>query len=310
MEKSNTTSVREFILFGFSDLGDNQKFLFFILLIAYILTLFGNIVITSLISTDSRLHTPMYYLLCCLSVVDLCFTSTTIPKLLFDLLHEAKTITFLGCFTQMFFFHSLACMENILMALMAYDRYVAVCRPLHYTMVMSTKVCFLLVSISYVIACLHSLLYTVWTSMFTYCGSHLIQHFFCEIAPLWNLSCSDIALINLIGLVEACSMLLVPFLCIFISYGHIVNTILKIKTAEAKRKTFSTCSSHIMVVMLFYASTASIYIRPDTHTSILHYRIASIMYIFLTPLLNPFIYSFRNKDVKGALRRALDRQTN
>ncbi|XP_069068337.1 olfactory receptor 1F1-like [Pleurodeles waltl] len=307
MDKGNQTTLTEFILLGFSDLGEHQKFLFVLFLMMYILTLFGNIIIVTLIVKDSCLHTPMYYLLSCLSVVDIGFTSTTIPNLLINLLLEGKTISFMGCFTQMFFAHSIGNMDSFLLALMAYDRYVAICRPLHYTMMMNIKMLLFLVSGSWVIVCLHSLHYTVRTSRLTYCGSNKIYHFYCEIAPLLKLSCSDLTIITLIVMVEAGFILGVPFLCIVISYVHILNTIIKMPTAIAKRKTFSTCSSHIAVVTLFYWSTVSVFVRPPSSTSVLSDRFLSLMYLAVTPMLNPFIYSLRNKDVIGALRKALGR---
>ncbi|XP_078520283.1 olfactory receptor 1M1-like [Lissotriton helveticus] len=307
MDKSNQSTVTEFILFGFSDFNEHQKFLFVTFLIMYILTLLGNIVIITLIVRDPRLHTPMYYLLRCLSVIDICFTSTTIPKLLFDLLREVKTISFVGCFTQMFFFHSIGNMDSFLLALMAYDRYVAICRPLHYTLVMSKKLCFLLISGSYVIVCLHSLLYTLWTSRFTYCGSKKINHFFCDIPPIFNLSCSDLTSFTFTQLIEGGTMLCVPFLCIAVSYARIVSSIMKMSTAVAKHKAFSTCSSHIAVVTLFYGSTVAIYVRPASARSLDSDRFISVMYIVVTPMLNPFIYSLRNKEVKGALKKVFYR---
>ncbi|XP_078520478.1 olfactory receptor 1F1-like [Lissotriton helveticus] len=305
MDEGNRTTLHEFILLGFSDLGEYQKFLFVLFLMMYILTLFGNIIIITLIVKDSRLHTPMYYLLSCLSVVDIGFTSTTIPKLLINLLLEAKTISFAGCFTQMFFFHSIGNMDSFLLALMAYDRYVAICRPLHYTMMMNKKLLLLQVSGSLVIVCLHSLQYTLRTSKLTYCGSNKIYHFYCEVAPLFKLSCSNLRTITLIVMVEAGFILCIPFLCVAISYGHIISTIMKMPTAVAKLKTFSTCSSHIAVVTLFYGSTVSVYVRPPSSTSVLVDRFLSLMYIAVTPMLNPFIYSLRNKEVLGALRKVL-----
>ncbi|XP_069068335.1 olfactory receptor 1G1-like [Pleurodeles waltl] len=305
MDKSNQSTVTEFVLFGFSDLNEHQKSLFVLFLIIYILTLLGNIVIITLIVSDHRLHTPMYYFLRCLSVVDICFTSTTIPKLLFDLLHEVKTISFVGCFTQLFFFHSIGNMDSFLLALMAYDRYMAICRPLHYTVVMSKKLCFLLVTASWITVCLHSLLYAVWISRLSYCRSNSIYHFFCEIAPLFDLSCSDLTIFTLIELVEATLILCGPFLFIVISYGCIITTIMKMPTAVAKHKAFSTCSSHIAVVTLFYGSTVAVYVRPPSARSLHSDRYISIMYIAVTPMLNPVIYSLRNKEVKTSLSKML-----
>ncbi|XP_069068336.1 olfactory receptor 1C1-like [Pleurodeles waltl] len=307
MDKGNQTTLTEFILLGFSDLGAHQKFLFVIFLMMYILTLCGNIIIITLVVKDSHLHTPMYYLLSCLSVVDIGFTSTTIPKLLLNLLLGAKIISFTGCFTQMFFFHSIGNMDSFLLALMAYDRYVAICRPLHYTMMMNIKLLLLLVSGSWVIVCLHSLQYTLRTSRLTYCGSNKIYHFYCEVAPLFKLSCSDLKIITLIVTVEAGFILCIPVLCVVISYGHIINTIIKMPTAVAKLSTFSTCSSHLAVVTLAYGSAVSVYVRPPSSTSVLSDRFLSMMYNAVTPMLNPFIYCLRNKEVIGALRKALGR---
>ncbi|XP_078518736.1 olfactory receptor 1L8-like [Lissotriton helveticus] len=305
MDKGNQSTVTEFILVGFSDLGEDQKFLFVLFLFTYITTVFGNIVIIGLIVSDYHLQTPMYFLLCCLSVLDICVSSTIIPNLLVGLLNETKTIPFASCFTQMFFFHSIGNMESFLLALMAYDRYVAICRPLHYTLMMSRKLCLLLMSGSWVIVCLHSLLYAVWTSRLTYCGSNKIYHFFCEIVPVFKLSCSDLTIITLVDIVEAGIILSIPSTCIAVSYGHIITTIMKMPTAVAKRKTFSTCSSHIIVVTLLYGSALAVYVRPPTAMPVPSDRIVSIMYIVVPPLMNPFIYTLRNKDIKGALRKAL-----
>ncbi|XP_069068334.1 olfactory receptor 1f45-like [Pleurodeles waltl] len=307
MDKGNQSTVTEFILFGFSDLSEHQKSLFVMFLIMYILTLFGNVVLITLIVSNPRLHTPMYYLLCCLSVVDISFTSTTIPKLLYDLLHEVKTISFGGCFTQLFFFHSIGNMDSFLLVLMAYDRYVAICQPLHYTMLMSKKLCSLLITGSYVIACLHSLLYTLWTSKFKYCGSNNINHFFCDAPPLINLSCSDLTIFTFTQLIEGGIVLCLPFLCIAVSYAHIATSIMKMATAVAKHKAFSTCSSHIAVVTLFYGSTVAVYIRLPSTRSLDSDRFISVIYIVVTPMLNPFIYSLRNKEVKVALKKAFSR---
>ncbi|XP_078520282.1 olfactory receptor 1C1-like [Lissotriton helveticus] len=307
MDKGNRTTVSEFILVGFTDLGEDQKLLFVFFLITYITTLFGNTVIIALIINDSHLHNPMYFLLCCLSVVDIVVTSTIIPNLLINLLRALKTISFLGCFSQMFFYHAIGNMESFLLAVMAYDRYVAICRPLHYTLVMSKELCVLFVSGSWVIVCLHSLLYAVWTSRLTYCGSNIIYHFFCEIVPVFKLSCSDLTIITLVDIVEASFILSIPLSCIAISYGHIIITIMKMPTAVAKRKTFSTCSSHIIVVTLLYGSALSVYVRPPTATFVPSDRIVSVMYIVVPQMLNPFIYTFRNKEVKRALRKALCR---
>ncbi|XP_078520281.1 olfactory receptor 1C1-like [Lissotriton helveticus] len=307
MDKDNQTTVTEFVLFGFSDLLEYQNILFVLFLFAYITTFFGNIVITGLIVSDSHLHTPMYFLLCCLSVIDICVPSTTIPNLLINLLHETKTISFASCFTQMFFFLSFANMESFLLALMAYDRYVAICQPLHYTLIMSGKLCLLLVSGSWAIVCLHSFLYAVWSSQLTYCGTNKIYHFFCDIKPVYKLSCSDLMIFTLVGLVEGSVFMLIHSTCIAISYGHIITTIMKMPTAVAKRKTFSTCSSHLIVVTVLYGSALSVYVRPPTPMPDASDRIASIMYIVVPPLMNPFIYTLRNKDIKGALRKALVR---
>ncbi|XP_078518735.1 olfactory receptor 1C1-like [Lissotriton helveticus] len=254
MDKDNQTTVTEFILVGFSDLGEYQKLLFVLFLITYITTVFGNTVIIGLIVSDSHLQTPMYFFLCCLSVMDICISSTIIPNLLVGLLHETKTISFASCFTQMFFFVSLGSMGSFLLALMAYDRYVAICHPLHYTLMMSRKLCLLLMSGSWVIVSLHSLLYAVWTSRLTYCGPNKIYTFFCDVVPVLKLSCSDLTIITLVQIVEGSFILCVPSICIAISYGHIITTIMKMPTAVAKRKTFSTCSSHIIVVTLLYGS--------------------------------------------------------
>ncbi|XP_069502620.1 olfactory receptor 1f45-like [Ambystoma mexicanum] len=310
MTPQNQTSATEFFLLGFSDLPRQQLVLFLVFLTMYLLTLLGNTAIVYSIIKDTRLHSPMYFFLSNLSLADGSFTSVTIPKLLTDLFLVERTISFYGCMTQMYFFISLGNTESNLLGVMAYDRYVAICHPLHYSIVMGRKWCALLAAASWISACLHSLLHTIMASILYYCGPNHIHHFFCEIALVIKLSCTDITPNELAIYTEGAVSVMVPFVCILVSYIHIIAAILKIRSKEGRIQTFSTCSSHLIVVTLFYGTIFSIYFRPSqpSDSSLLKDRLVTVMYTMLTPMLNPFIYGLRNKAIKVALRKVLLRK--
>ncbi|XP_029441664.1 olfactory receptor 1G1-like [Rhinatrema bivittatum] len=308
METENHTSVTSFILSGMSDIPEYQITLFLVFLTLYLLNLLGNIVMMALIVTDPKLKTPMYFFLCNLSFVDMCFTSVTVPKLLADFLSKSKIISYPGCMAQMYFFLAICVNECFLLSIMAYDRYVAICNPLHYVMVMNRMLCSVMVTGCWTISQLHSLLHTLLMSQLSFCRSNIIDHFFCDLPPLLKLSCSDIFTNELVIFIEGAVIGTGTFLCIIISYICIFSTILGIQSAEGRHKAFSTCSSHLIVVSLFFGSAFFTYYRTSSSYNQNKNQLVTVMYTIITPMLNPFIYSLRNNEVKGALKRAIGRR--
>ncbi|XP_078518723.1 olfactory receptor 1F1-like [Lissotriton helveticus] len=307
MEGSNQTAVTEFLLLGLSYLPKDKALLFIVFLSMYMITILGNALIIAAIAQESKLHNPMYVFLGSFSCVDICLTSTTVPKLLVNQLSARKSISFTGCFTQMYFFISSVTMENLLLGVMAYDRYVAICRPLHYLEVMTKRVCTLMMAFSGLMACLHSLLHTVLASVLSYCRSNQVHHFFCDLPPLLKLSCSDTS-VNKLAIFTEGSVLLSPFLLTAVSYIHIVKTILKIRSVAGRHKAFSTCSSHLTMVTLFYGTLFFMYFRPSTSYFLDYDKVVSVVYTVVIPMLNPFIYSLRNKDVIKAINKVIRRK--
>ncbi|XP_069057867.1 olfactory receptor 1f45-like [Pleurodeles waltl] len=305
MKSANRSRVTEFILLGLSDQPEQQIIFFMVFLFMYTVTFVGNLVIISVTNADSRLHKPMYFFLAVFSLVDISFSSVTVPKILTNLLLERKSISFHGCITQLFFFMWFGSMEVLFLAVMAYDRYVAVCHPLHYTMIITKQVCLQLVVCSWVLSLLNALLHTAMTSQLTFCGPNIIHHFFCDIPPLLELSCSDTFINELVVFTEGGLVLLSPFFFIVLSYAQIISTILKIHSEEGRRRTFSTCSSHLVVAGLFYGTVLFMYFRPSSSFVLDYDRAVSVVYTILTPMLNPFIYTLRNKEMKDALVKVL-----
>ncbi|XP_069502618.1 olfactory receptor 1f45-like [Ambystoma mexicanum] len=301
----NLTAVTEFVLSGLSDLPEHQIGLFVLFLGIYLTTLVGNGIIISVTALDTKLHTPMYYFLRNFSFVDVCFTSTTVPKMLANLLSTRKMISYQGCITQLFFFLFIGNTESFLLAVMAYDRYVAICHPLHYSTTMTKTVCAVAVVASWVLSSMHSLLYSVMASYLPFYGSNIIHHFFCDVPPLLRLSCSDTSTYERVIFIEGSLVVMTTFLAILSSYIRIISTILKVPSVDGRWKTFSTCSSHLAVVVLFYGTDIFMYFRPSSMYSLDYDRVVSVMYTAVSPMLNPFIYSLRNKEVKGALRNVL-----
>ncbi|XP_005311984.2 olfactory receptor 5G9-like [Chrysemys picta bellii] len=301
----NQTTVTEFILLGLSSDPQMQIFLFLVFLVIYLITLAGNIVIMVVIRADSHLHIPMYFLLFHLSFVDICYSSATVPKTLMDLLAEHKTISVNGCITQMFFFFLLAVTEAFILSAMAYDRYAAICDPLRYMERMSTRICVQLVSGAWAIGFFHALLNTVFTFKLYFCGPNQISHFSCELPPLLQLSCTDTLTNQLVLLTSTVILGSSSFLFSLISYIHIISTILRIRFAEGRQKAFSTCSSHLIVVSLFYLTGFLRYTKPSSVSSVVLVEIFSIQYSILTPMLNPIIYSLKNNEVKTAVGKML-----
>ena len=303
MEPGNNTRISEFLLLGLSEEQELRPLIFGVFLSMYLITVFGNLLIILAVSSDSHLHTPMYFLLSNLSFVDICFTSTTIPKMLWNIQTQSKVITYEGCITQMYFYILFAGLDDILLSVMAYDRYVAICHPLHDMVIMSPRLCGLLVLISWVLIALYSLLHSLMVLRLSFCPVVQIPHFFCELSQMVQLASSDNFLNNIVMYFSAVLMGVGPFAGILYSYSKIVSCVCKITSAQGKYKAFSTCVSHLSVVFLFYFTTLGVYFSSAaTHTS--HSStVASVMYTVVTPLLNPFIYSLRNRDLKEGLKR-------
>nr|XP_033818224.1 olfactory receptor 1019-like [Geotrypetes seraphini] len=309
MSKRNRTAPSEFILQGFTNIPELQIALFILFLIVYLVTLLGNMGIIMVIRVDSHLHNPMYFFLSNLAFLDICYATVITPKMLVNFLSTDKSILYGSCIIQMYFFTALATTECLLLAAMAYDRYVAICNPLHYTSSMTKKLCSCLVIGAYIGGFLQSVIHTTATFQLSFCGSNEIKHFFCDIPPLLMLSCTDIStnmvlLFSFCGFNEGSSALV-----ILISYIYIISTILKISSTSGKCKAFSTCASHLVAVTLFYGTLFFMYLRPASSYSVGQDRFISVFYTVAIPMLNPMIYSLRNKEVKEALRKAISRST-
>ncbi|XP_061287331.1 olfactory receptor 1L8-like [Bos javanicus] len=303
---NQTSSVSEFILLGLSSRPEDQKPLFILFLIMYLVTITGNVLIILAISSDPQLHTPIYVFLSVLSFTDIWYTTTIVPRMLVDFLSE-KTISYAGCLTQMYFIYALGNTDNCLLAAMAYDRYVAICDPFHYVTIMSHCRCVLLVAFSCSLPHLHSLLHILLLNQLTFCDSNVVHHFLCDINPLLKLSCSSIFVNDLTIKTEGLVFWVTPFLCIVFSYVRILVAVLRIPSAAGKRKAFSTCGSHFTVVILFYGSIFYVYLQPLSSYTVQD-RVATLVYTVLSSMLNPFIYSLRNKDMKRGLVKLLGRR--
>ncbi|NP_001378094.1 olfactory receptor family 2 subfamily B member 8E [Equus caballus] len=305
MEQKNGSSLTGFLLLGFSNRPGLELVLFVVLLIFYIFTLLGNTTIIALSHLDPHLHTPMYFFLSNLSFLDLCYTTSIVPQLLVNLSGADKSISFGGCVVQLFISLGLGCTECILLGVMAFDRYVAVCRPLYYTVIIHPRLCLLMASASWMFGVANSLLHTVVIFLLPFCGRKKLDHFFCEIPALLKLACTDITMIQSeIFFVSALDLLL-PVAFIMFSYGRIIRAILRIKSAAGQRKAFGTCGSHLTVVTLFYGTAIYAYLQPSNNYSQDQGKFIALFYTIVTPMINPLIYTLRNKDVKGAMRKVL-----
>ncbi|XP_033014641.1 olfactory receptor 5AS1-like isoform X1 [Lacerta agilis] len=308
MAKGNQTTVTEFILLGFTDHQETQVVLFVLFLAIYVATLVGNIGIMTLIWISPSLHSPMYFFLNNLAFLDLSYSSAITPKMLASFLTGRKTISLAGCIAQMYLFASFADAECLLLAAMAYDRYMAICNPLLYPVLMSRKVCVWLVAGSYLTGSMSSFMHTYFTFRLPFCNSNVINHFFCDIPPLLALSCSsthfnEILLFALCGFIQTST-----FVFILISYAWILCTILRIHSAEGRHKAFSTCTSHLTAVTLYYGTLLFTYLRPSSSYALDTDKIISVFYTVIFPMLNPLIYSLRNEEVKDALVKILQRK--
>ncbi|EFB21576.1 hypothetical protein PANDA_016828, partial [Ailuropoda melanoleuca] len=305
MEKDNTSSFEGFILVGFSDRPHLELILFVVVLAFYLLTLLGNMTIILLSALDSRLHTPMYFFLANLSFLDMCFTTGSIPQMLYNLWGPDKTISYLGCAIQLYFVLALGGVECVLLAVMAYDRYAAVCRPLRYTVVMHPRLCGQLASVAWLSGFGNSLIMAPQTLMLPRCGHRRVDHFLCEMPALIAMACVDTVSLEALAFALAIFIILAPLLLILISYGHIARAVFGIGSAAGRRKAFSTCSSHLIVVSVFYGSIIYMYLQPADAYSQDQGKFLTLSYTIVTPSVNPLIYTLRNKDVKEAVRKVL-----
>ncbi|XP_053550096.1 olfactory receptor 1019-like [Bombina bombina] len=307
MYSVNQTTFSEFILLGLSDIPYIQLPLFLLFLLVFVMTLIGNFLILLLIFTDSHLHSPMYFFLSNLALIDVFYSSVTSPRMLSDVFSKNRTISLPACVTQFFFFFSFICIELYLLSVMSYDRYVAICQPLHYIQIMHPKLCTQMVSIAWVTGLLTSLIHTLCTQRLTFCGPNIIHGFFCDLPQLFQLSCRDTFINVLVMFIVGIFMGSGALGITIVPYVYIFKTIIGIKTKTGKVKAFSTCTSHLTVVCIFYGTLIFTYLRPTPRYNFSDDRLVSIAYTVITPLLNPLIYSLRNQDLKGALRRALNK---
>ncbi|KFO38043.1 olfactory receptor 7A5 [Fukomys damarensis] len=303
MELGNNTRISEFLLLGFSDDLEQQSLIYGLFLSMYLITVLGNLLITLAIISDSHLHTPMYFFLCNLSFADICFTSTTVPKMLVNIQTQSKVITYTGCITQIYFFLLFAELDNFLLAVMAYDRFVAICDPLHYTVIMNPWLCGLLLLGSWTVSVLHALLQIFMALQLSFCTDLEIPHFFCELNQVVQIACSENFLNDLVVYFAPVLLATGSLTGILYSYSKILSAIHGMSSAQGRSKAFSTCASHLSVVSLFYGTGLGVYVGSARVHSSHSTAAASVMYTVVTPMLNPFIYCLRNKDTKRALKR-------
>ncbi|XP_075061680.1 olfactory receptor 5AP2-like [Mixophyes fleayi] len=303
----NVTQVTVFVFSGLTDNENLVPLLFVFFLLVYMVTIVGNVGMITFVRKTSKLQTPMYYFLSYLSMVDLCYSSVITPKMLFDLLSKKKSISFNGCALQFFSFASLGVTEALLLSNMSYDRYIAICHPLHYVLVMTKKKCLCLVLLASSIGFLQSSVQTSCVFNLQYCGSNLIEHFYCDIPPLLKLSCSRTLPCDMVTVFFICSCGIGSMLTILISYSLIVSSILRMKSAKGRQKAFSTCSSHLMCVFIFYGTIFFIYLRSPDSDFKQQDKVVSVFYTVVIPMLNPLIYSLRNQEVKMVIMEAVQK---
>ncbi|XP_030043862.1 olfactory receptor 1019-like [Microcaecilia unicolor] len=303
----NHSTLTEFVILGFSEFPKLQLPLFSLFSLLYLMAVLGNLLVLCIVCVDRHLHNPMYFFLANLSVLDISALTVTVPKLLEILLTKSNTISFNECILQMHCFFTCVELEYLLLTAMAYDRYVAICNPLHYPIIMNKRVCALLAAVTWITGLLAPLPHTIAASHFSFCNSNIIDHFFCELTALQKLSCTDTSVILIITFAEGAFASVTPCLLTLTSYVFIISTILKIRSREGKSKAFSTCSSHFTVIILLYGSMLGMYMQPQSGDSLKSNKLPTTMYIFILPLLNPLIYSLRSKELNVALRKAISR---
>ncbi|XP_045872750.1 olfactory receptor 8D1 isoform X2 [Meles meles] len=308
MSIRNLSTATRFVLVGLTQKPELQLPLFILFLGIYIVTVVGNLGLILLIVVIPLLHTPMYYFLSSLSFIDLCYSSVITPKMLVNFLGKKNMILYSECMAQLFSFVVFVVAEGYLLTVMAYDRYVAICSPLLYSVIMSSRVCSLLVLVAFILGFLSASAHTSAMMKLSFCRSHIINHYFCDVLPLLHLSCSNTHLNELLLFVIAGFNTLVPTLAVFISYAFIFYSILRIRSSEGRSKAFGTCSSHLMAVGIFFGSITFMYFKPPSSSSLEQEKVSSVFYTTVIPMLNPLIYSLRNKDVKKALRKVLVRK--
>ncbi|XP_003421208.1 olfactory receptor 6B2-like [Loxodonta africana] len=306
MRRENVTKVSAFILVGFPMAHGMQYVLFLIFLLTYLFVLVENLAIILTIWISTSLHRPMYYFLSSMSFLEIWYVCDIIPKMLDGFLLQRKGISFVGCMTQLYFFISLVDTECVLLASMAYDHYVAICHPLHYQVIMTTGLCVQLVAFSFASAFTVSVIKVYFISRAKFCGSNILNHFFCDISPILKLACTDFSTAELVDFILAFVILVFPLVATVLSYGHITLAVLRIPSATGRWKAFSTCASHLTVVTVFYMAMIFIYVRPQAIDFRSSNKLISAVYTVLTPIINPLIYCLRNTEFKDALKKALD----
>lgn len=301
----NINNVTEFILLGLTHDEEMQKICFVLFLFFYLIIVVGNFLIVITIIFSSRLNSPMYFFLSYLSFVDICYSSVTAPKMIADFLVEKKTISFIGCISQLFGVHFFGCTEIFILTVMAYDRYIAICKPLHYTTIMTKRVCGQMMAASWAGGFLHSMVQTLATTQLPFCGPNEIDHYFCDVHPLLKLACTDTHIIGIIVVANSGMIALSCFIILVVSYIVILVS-LRSQSSEGRRKALSTCASHITVVILFFGPCTYTYIRPSSNFS--EDKTVAVFYTIITPMLNPLIYTLRNEEVKNAMRKLWSRK--
>ncbi|XP_073511040.1 olfactory receptor 11L1-like [Phyllobates terribilis] len=307
MQENNVTSLNEFFLLGFQVSKNCRIFLFFLLFLIYCGIICGNLLIITLVSTSKNLHTPMYFFISQLSISDILLPTDIVPYMFYILLNNGATITFIGCMAQLYFFCGAETFECFLLTVMSYDRYVAICNPLHYVSIMTSSFCVNLVNFFWFLGFFIAFIDTLSISRLKFSGPNIIDHFFCDLAPLQDIACSDLFLLKLQLYLLSFPLLIVPNLIIVLSYGNIVRAVLQIQSNISRQKAFSTCSSHLAVVSIFYLTLFSVYILPTSEQTSEVNKIMSLLYTVFTPLINPIIYSFRNKDIKKAVEETIQK---
>ncbi|XP_012923247.1 olfactory receptor 7G2 [Heterocephalus glaber] len=310
MEARNQTVISELLLLGLTDDPQLQLHIFNLFLTMYLITILGNLLIILAISSDSHLYTPMYFFLSSLSFNDICLTTTTIPKMLLNIQAQDQSITYTECFSQVYFVLVCTVLENFLLAVMAYDHYVAICHPLSYRVIMNPHLCVLLVLCTVIISVVDALVHTLMLLQLSFCADLEIPHFFCELAQLIKLACSNTLINNILVYIVASLFAGVPVLGIIFSYIQIMSSILRMSSSKGRYKAFSTCGSHLSVVFLFYGTEFGVYISAAVTDSMRKFSVASVMYSVVTQMVNPFIYSLRSRDIKEALKKLPGRITS
>uniref|UniRef100_A0A6J0VE81 Olfactory receptor n=1 Tax=Pogona vitticeps TaxID=103695 RepID=A0A6J0VE81_9SAUR len=305
--RTNKTTIANFLLLGFGDHPELQTLLFLAFLTIYMITMVGNLILILLVVADPHLHTPMYFFLANLSCLEMCYTSTLLPRLLFSLWTRDRSISVNGCLVQYYFFGVLLSTECYLLAVMSYDRYLAICKPLHYTFLMNGKFCFWLIAGSWISGLVSNTVITCLELRLSFCGPPEIEHFFCDLAPVLKLSCSNTHPVETATFILASMDTIPTFLLTLICYTCIMTAIVGIPSTTGKKKSFSTCSSHLIVVTIFYGSLITVYLLQDSSQLGELKKAFSVFYTIVTPLLNPLIYSLRNKEVKESRRRAINK---